>query len=249
MANCIFADMPRVLKKTSVLILTILEVALIIGGVFVIRFLPFIGLNVPLGSILDLASTLFLLFTALPVFLVVFGDDIKSKTMQSAIGYGVSRTKLLIARFLEIILIMIVIMLILIAEMLVITLIFKVPMTGNQSFLNAVKDLGISALESACYIAIAMIAVFWTQSMALAQTLYLCLMFGVVDMLISMTSFIPFLSKHHIDLGKYTVSGLIDTARSGVSYAPVMWVVVVAAYIVLPLVISAAVFRRKELSL
>ncbi|MDO4804676.1 MAG: hypothetical protein Q4A32_07640 [Lachnospiraceae bacterium] len=96
MRNMIKADLRRILKKPS------LYVWLVIMGVF---FFLFSGYTDYTADTLDQEYKCLMLaapiIISIPVFLSVYGDEMKCGAMQCIIGRGTSRTKVLLGKYLE----------------------------------------------------------------------------------------------------------------------------------------------------
>ena len=106
MRNCIKADILRVQRKKGLIIMSIIIMLIIAIAGIVARTS---GDKGPDRFFLILSATLGFntLMLGIPVFNAVLGDDFKSKSMQTAIGHGLSRDKLILARLIEIIVIVI----------------------------------------------------------------------------------------------------------------------------------------------
>lgn len=247
MLNCITADLGRVLKKKSVIIWFVIEILLVIGGAVVIFFLNKAGFEMGFALTINLYFTMATVLIGIPVFLAVFKDDLQARAMQNAIGMGVSRDQVVLARFIEISIIYVISFVILA----IVTFAAGIPFSVKMSeYLAAYKDAGIVLLKLICYSAISMIVVFGTMNTSFAQTIFLMLNLGIVSSIIGTLSFIPFLAKHNIKLEYATIDGLIGLANdSSFAAAPLMWVVIIGAFLVLPLILTIMIFRRKELNL
>ncbi len=247
MLNCITTDMTRVLKRKSVIIWFVIELLLIVGGAVGVYFLNKYGFNFTYMDLVSILVTASSVIIGIPVFLAVFKDDLQSKAMQNTIGMGMRRDQLVWARFIETSIIYAILLVILLVVCYAVGIPFG--MTWGE-FLKLSGTVAEMLFKMICYTAISMIVVFGTLNTSFAQSLYLLLTLGVVEGIINAFSLLPFFIKHNINLSYLTINGVLGLARSKTfALAPLMWVVLVAAFVVLPIIITVMVFRKKELDL
>ena len=104
MRNVILTDIRRAQVKKSLIICMIIMVGIAVISSVGIRILPMFSDNPSqaYGSLLSGLSSFFgPLLIGIPIFSAIYTDDFKSRSMQIAIGRGVSRPKMMLARFLE----------------------------------------------------------------------------------------------------------------------------------------------------
>ena len=248
MRNCFVADLFRVQRKKAYLICISITFALmifasILAGTKVLRgdvsenYSLFVSLAVSFNSLL----------IGIPVFSAVLSDDFKSRSMQTAIGRGMSRTKLIITRFLEFILILF--------EAYVILTIFDFGL--GMIFDIDPHDIKVVAfqmwVESAfiiCCFAVAMIFVYLKQTGTVGLVVYILLACNALELAFTGLSQIKFFKDHDINLVDYTIDGMkssvLDTTNSTstrVSWALMMLV----CFIIIPLLLTTRIFKKKEL--
>lgn len=248
MRNCITADVLRVQKKKSFFIMIFFILA------FLVLFAVLSGLHLIKGNagenFLSMSGALFSfnsLFIGIPVFNSVFSDDFKSRSMQTSIGFGISRTKMLLARFFEVVII--------ISEAYVV---FTLIVIGVGKGLGAtwgnvgdsLENLWLTGLLNLCYMAIAMIFVYLSSNGTLGLVLYILLSLNAFTLILTAVDAIPFLKKHDIKLSKITVDGMFASAFTGdlEMGKKVMWgIMMIVCYLIFPLFISVQIFKKKEL--
>lgn len=251
MLNCIKADLLRVLKKKSFIIFTCIELALIVGMAALSRFLGNIDAqqNLGLGGFLSVYKVCMAVaqgfapyLVGAPVFSAIFSDDFKSRAMQAAIGHGLSRSRLVLCRFLEAVFVIAETFAVFCAAMAACGIVLKV---SQKDIKAVILDLCVEGLTVICCYAVAMIIVYSLQNAAFAMSVYIILIADTVSLvLMGLSSMVPFFRDRHIDLTKGWITKLIESARGG---RPELWAVLVGAYIVLPLALSMVIFRKKEL--
>ncbi len=247
MLNYISVDLVRVLKRKSVIIWFCIQVLMMVGGAVGKIFLDKAGFGIDIDSILSVTFSAATIVIGIPVFLAVFKDDLQSKTSQNSIGMGIRRDQIVKGRFIETSILYILIFAILLALAFAIGIPFGLTM---PRFLDIAKSTGDTVFHMICYTAISMIVVFGTMNTSFAQTCFLLLNLGIVESIIDAVNLIPFFVKHNINLSYLTINGLEGLAKSKTfAAAPLMWVVIIAAFIILPLIITVAIFNKKELDL
>jgi len=219
--------------------------AVVFLGVLAITFMRSSGLNA--DSVVDDAGTLFQLMPALLggyFFTSIFSDDLTSKNLITLVGYGTSRTKIIITKLLL---------------MLVFTFLSFAVLTGLH--LAAYALLGFAATGPAIgyvlafalqnllltigFTAVAAIVVYGTQRPTFAAVAYFMLAFNVVTMLIRAVS-----GLLDVDLSSRLISGTAGDIMmgllvpGGVSAAP--WIEF-AAYLALAIGAAIFVFKRREM--
>ena len=237
MFNYLIADMGRVLRKKSYIILTSFVLALF-AVTLIILLLKSPG-NVGLAS--SFLETIAVLFIGISVFAAVFTDDFKSKAMQSIIGLGTSRRRLVVSRYCEY-------LMILAQAFLVISLLSLILFiaTGQISVAATLfRELWKGYLFVALCVTVAMMFVYGSQNPTLGLVVFVILIANLLDFILAGISFIPFFADHNINLSLILPSNLLYQAID--NGKPVFFVFAIIGYIVLPLFISVKAFERKEL--
>ncbi|MBO6107931.1 MAG: hypothetical protein J6P16_00835 [Eubacterium sp.] len=248
MINSITADLIRVQKKKSFFIMVIIQCLLIVGLALFVMYFPTTGnrsnnFYIAVGAGAGLSS----LLIAIPVFLAVFSDDFRSHAMQTAIGFGLSRTKLIVARYLE--------ALVLIAECCIYINITELVMgmianVDMKTIGELCKDTWISLTPTMCYVAISMLIVYSMQSATFALVMYIIFNTGVISgILAGISAVIPFIRKNNIHLEWILPDQLINglALNPEYNYGYAIWGVVVIVFILIPVWLSTVIFKNKEL--
>lgn len=247
MINYIIADLKRICHKKSFL----MTVGMYAGLFLLMMFIYF---NPTFTAEMYVAKTksylgFFPLFLGLIIFLSVYYDDFKSKSMQIAIGYGISRYKVVISKFVEAIL------LLLISGLCFGILIFAVPLlTGLSLNGTLTADLIASVLaeilRAVGYISISAVPVFYTQNAVNGTIFYVLLSSKTVMLLLMMLLGQEFLVNMVGDLTQYLYTAQLYFIRGTFVETGVVklsLLVILAVYAVLPVGLSVFGFQKKEL--
>ena len=179
----------------------------------------------------------------------VFTDDFRAKTMQIAIGNGVSRRHVVLAKLLEMVILFLVDMLIITVLMILGGVIFMGLSFTARPIQQMLVSVFTSTLTAVLCADVAMILLFYTQKTGFAPLLYLVLYVDPVNLIFQM-----FFSTNEIflrlRLGDYTMTSLIGTINTqlglGASF-PLSKIILVLVYIVAVYVITCLVFDKQEL--
>ncbi len=248
MRNCLKADLLRVQrKKAYIIMITIVFVLVTVMAVIA-------GIGIIKGDKSDhfkLFESAMLSFNALmigiPVFSAILSDDFKSRSMQTAIGRGMSRRKLIFTRFLEFIIVVAEAFFILTLAVGLIGMIFGIKLSAIG---EVVGSMWLESVSMICYFSISMIFVYWRQNGTIGLVLYIILSLDALNLILVGLNQIPFIKHNDIDLVDYTVPGMREKIMDGslAAGSRVVWgVAVVFFYIIVPLFLTMRIFRRREL--
>ena len=258
MLRCIKADVFRTEKKVSTIITFSIAFAILIilGLVSMANIIPLeeaipqlSGRGEVYKLLMDIGVSFFPLMIGIPAYIGIFNDDFKSHSLQYSIGHGMSRSKIVISRFLEIVIILV--------EAFVIVSIIVAVMglmsdVDGKYICDALKSTWEYVPLTITMITASMVFVYLTQGGTVGMIIFILLSSGVVSTLIAMFQLIPFLSKSKLgfDLINLTIDGMysnvynseLDTGKR-VLYG----CIVVAVYVIIPIILSLRIFKRKEL--
>lgn len=245
MRNCIKADILRVQKKKSLIIMSIIITLIIVTAGLVARASAENG-SERFYLILSLALGFNTLMLGIPVFSAVLGDDFKSKSMQIAIGFGLSREKLILARLIEIVIIVIEAYIVFFIGILIFGLVGGVDMkTIGETITSCFDDI----LSIIGFTTVSMIFVYGTQNGVLGLVIYILLGASVFDIIISAASLLPFIRDTDINLADYVISGMSMKVIQASSFGSgALWLIAFLVFwIALPTFIAMQIFKNKEL--
>ena len=245
MKNMISADIERILRKKSFWIVFILPCIMALfyalisagerGGSFYYAVLETDHFS-PIGNMMF----------GLSIFLGVYADEFRSKSMQAMIGRGISRTKIVLVKFIDSVLLTVLIYGIFSLLLFVMALIFhggigalEAKAMYLQIALFGVKALGFST--------IATVFIFLTGNVPVAMIVNV-LLYISGSLLKSIAAFNDELMRVHPE--RYLFDGIIDRIYGdlilSLSPSP-LWLILAAAYICGAICLSVLIFRSKEL--
>ena len=161
MRNYIGADIRRVLHKQSFLWALGIFAALFVGMVF-IYFNPGFTADMYVAKITSFLS-FFPLVVGLFLFMPVYADDFKCKSMQVAIGYGIPRGRIILGKLLESAMLLLCIAAIM--SVLVVATPFVLGLAPNAQHLETLLVTILAEMFRALgYAAISTIPVFFSQN-------------------------------------------------------------------------------------
>lgn len=248
MKNSIIADFLRVQKKKSyILMLSVQCVCLILFAI--------IGLSVDVDTqgvdkfsfFVSAGLSLSPLMVGIPIFLGVYSDDFRSRAMQTAIGFGLSRDKLILVRFIEILL--------LLAEAYIAQSIVEIAtgyICGVDSSIiwELCGSFWQSAASTICCMAICMLFVYAMQSATFALVAYILFVLDILSLPIeTISNMVPFLSENNVHLSYMFPTQLVSklAVNEEYNYRWAIWILLLVVYIILPLFLTTRLFRKKEL--
>ena len=179
----------------------------------------------------------------------VFSDDFRAKTMQIAIGNGVSRRHVVLAKLLEMIFLFLL-------DLLVLTLLLilgGVVVMGLSFTAHPIRQMLVevfsSALTATLCADVTMILLFYTQKSGFAPILYLVLYVDPVNLILR--SFLEYNEVAlRLHLGDFTMTSLVGAINTqlglGASF-PAKQIILMVIYIVAVYAITCAVFNKREL--
>ena len=245
MFNSIKADLIRVLRKKSFIIMAAIQILLFIFMIFVTK----IGAekDVELSGLYEMfipvAVATIGIFNLVPIYLGVFKDNIKSNSLQTSIGYGISRTTIIFSKLIEVILLSAI--LLFVYSIIILAGAGILGVASKVAF-SLIKDMWLGLVENLIIVVVVMMFVFPIQSTTFGLIVYIILSLGIADAVLIGINMIPFIAKLKIDFTKYTISGLFNSATGK---EPIMWIPLLLIYVVLPLAITIFFFRKKELDI
>ena len=237
MLNFVKADMLRVLKKKSYIIMT--SLVFVIYAATLIVILAKSPEDAELVS--GLLATAAVLLIGIPAFIGVFNDDFNSKAMQTIIGFGTSRTRFVLSRYCEY-------LVILAQAFALISLLSFILFAASGHLADSgtiFSSLWKEYFITVFCVSISMIVVYGAQNTTFGLVVFIALAADLLNLALTALSFAPIFSKHNIDPSLILPSILINTAIN--EEKPILYLVAVLCYIVIPLILTVKLFEKKEL--
>lgn len=252
MRNVILTDIRRAQSKKSLIVCMIIMIGVAIISSIGLRVLPMFSDNPSqtYNTLLSGLSSFFgPLLIGIPIFGAIYTDDFKSRSMQIAIGRGVSRPKMMLARFLETLALVIEWHIIYTIVALICGLIDGA--TGSQ-MLDCIGSVWGISIKMMVFLSLSLLFVYGTQNPTTGLVFYIIFVANVLDLIFALVDMIPFLRDHNIELSKYfpgsACSNFLNAISEGDGLHIFTWGLgVFVGYIILPLIISIQIFKKKEL--
>lgn len=179
----------------------------------------------------------------------IFSDDFRAKTMQIAIGSGVSRRHVVLAKLLEMIFLVLLDMLVIVVLMLLSGIVVMGISFPARPILQMLVEAFSATLTATFVGAVTMILMFYTQKSGLASLLFLVLYFDPIAQVLNLLLQTNELYlRLHID--DYTLSSLVGTINTQLGLGsgfPAKQLIIMAVYIAAAYFITCLVFQKREL--
>lgn len=237
MRNLLRADLRRILKRVSIYIWLFL--------IFVVFFLSALSKDYTadiIGMEQGVTSLLGPIMVSIPVFLGVYGREIQAGSMQCVIGRGMSRTKLILTKYLECVLMCLFFFFFIWLAFFLRNNVGDAGLTANQNKMLTIFVL-FAFIKTCGYFAFTTFFFFIAWSVAPGIVALLVSAF-LMPMLFTMLD--GFLKT---DFSEFYFNGMIDNAYASIAAGDIGYTLILAIvlYIGGALLLTALVFRKKEI--
>ena len=245
MKDLIIADITRIFRKPSYCIAVI--VCICISLIWAIRTKMNVWNGFTFMSEQDTALDLCGYILGISIYLSVYADEFSSNSMQCLIGHGVSRFRLLLAKFIDCVIVTFVTFLVYTCFVLLLGLVLSAGMNASELKFICGMIL-IRAIKSLGYATFSMIVLYWTQNVGLATFTDVFLLF-TGSLLLSVFDVIPVIKFYR--LGNYFFEGILSNAYASLQLgqgSAWLWLTLAIVRIcVFSIFVSFLLFRKKEL--
>jgi ABC-type transport system involved in multi-copper enzyme maturation permease subunit len=181
------------------------------------------------------------LFIVFPTFYAVFAHELSSKSMQTVLGHGITRNKLIIAKLLDAAILLLCLYLIIIAAALIVINTESAIVLSPQQQASLIIYIILRWLRHFGYIVFSAMIMYISGSTVLG--IIACIAFAAIFKLVF--NIVEFFSS--LSLYDYTFDGLLDWAYTKVEVGAAPWELLPAiCYLLAALLITTYFFRRKE---
>lgn len=242
MLNYIIADFKRIFVRVSRIVATVIIIALMIWVSYLTRESGGLGFLNVLKQIL----------TYLPVplgvieLLAIFSDDFKAKSMQIAIGCGLGRNRVILSKWIQFVIFSVMDWVCAVGLTIICANLF-----GNKVPAVVIGEIAVitihNILKNVTVCAYVGITVFLLQSITAPMILFIILSTGFVESIVKIASMNPKVATLHLE--SRTPLGMVNYAQAHVTMGmfPVFTYICIALYIALGLVLTMALFKKREL--
>ena len=247
MTNYLSADLHRVLHKQSFLG-SVGAFSVLFAVLVFIYFNPSFTAEIYVAKVTSFLS-FFPLVIGVFVFLSVYADDFKCRSMQFAIGFGMPRSRIILAKLLESAL------LLLGAAVAVGVLVLCAPAVlglapDARQTLSLALTVAAEMLRALGYLALSAVPVFLSQDAAGGVIAYVLLASKSVYIILSLVLGQEVFTATFGDLTQYLYTAQLYMAKAdligGRAFA-LPFAAALLLYIILPAAVSVAGFRKQEL--
>ena len=237
MRNLLRADLRRILKRVSIYVWLFL--------IFVVFFLSALSMEYTADIInmeQGVTSLLGPLLVSIPVFLGVYGRELQAGSMQCVIGRGMSRTKLILTKYLECVLMCLFFFFFIWLAFFLRNNVGDAGLTANQNKMLTIFVLFVF-IKTCGYFAFTSFFFFIAWSVAPGIVALLVSAF-LMPLLITMLD--GFLKT---DFSEFYFNGMIDNAYASIAAGDFGYMLIpaIVLYIGGALLLTALVFRKKEI--
>ena len=181
------------------------------------------------------------LYIVFPTFYAVFAHELSSKSMQTVLGHGITRDKLIVTKLLDAAITLLFMYAVIIAVALFVINIESTIVLSPQQQVNLIIYIILRWLRHFGYIVFSAMIMYISGSTVLG--IIACIAFTVAFKLIF--NIVEFFSS--LSLYDYTFDGLLDWAYTGIEVGAAPWQLLPAlCYLLAALTITTYFFRRKE---
>ncbi|MBR4575467.1 MAG: ABC transporter permease [Lachnospiraceae bacterium] len=248
MKNLIKGDIMRIMRKKS---LWVAFIAALIVNVLMIMFYLFSmnnsSLNYVMGN-LDGMGDIGGMVIGIAVFLAVYNDDFKSMTIISIIGRGNSRLRIIIAKFINSVIITLILYAVFALQVLVMTKVIGMELLPDE---RVALCLGVfrGIYITIGYVTMAAIVIYATGNNAFSVFM-LVMFYLIIPNVLPFASNLPVVRNIHIE--RYDYCGLCSNGLSniilGMTFRGVMILILAfIIYVGASIAIICKVFNKKEL--
>lgn len=248
MLNYWKADAFRLLRAKSFWLMTLLSPAIYVVGIFMISGSGY-SADTHMSTIM-MVGVFAAIFSGLGIYNAVYSQDIKAGAMRVAIGRGTGRTQVVIAKFIESVVVTVLAGAVLYVIFRFVPLLFGVPANDTLNKVILVTVLQF-LLQTVMYTSLASIVSMARQESVTATVVYVLLAAGIVDQILGLLFKIEAVKAIVGNAGAYlpqTLSNSLGSSIVGMGGTVVVSsVVVYVCYVAVSLVLASWVFHKKEL--
>lgn len=238
MRRMIRADIRRILKKVMFYVIALIA--------YIIMFSVKTG-DTALDQVMLIKAAMELIgsvMLSIAVFIFVYGEEFKTGVIQAVIGRGLSRSKVVVAKYMDCLILLLIYLIPLLLIAYLKNSMSGLPISPKQS-MDVFWDFVFMYLRSAGYLAFGTLALFFTVSVAGGMVALIAVIMVVSDCLRALQSHLP------VHVYDFYFEGLIDKAQADFMIGKAPWPLIpaIGIYIIGVLFLTGKIFERKELDL
>ena len=239
MVNYIKADLYRILHKQSFFGVIGTYIALFVLLIFILFNPTFTGAMYisKIYTFLDF----FPLIIGLIVFVSLYVDDLKSNSIQIAIGYGLPRYKIILSKLLECFTLLIIISVCILFLVLITPILLDIKIDASQA-IDLIKTILLEVIKTMSYISMSQIIVYIAFNSIEGMIMYLLLSTQVVYIVLNILLQQRFIVELFGYLNRYLLTNELYNTPTLLRILGV-----ILFYIVLPVILSITIFQKRSI--
>lgn len=243
MINLIKADLYRYSKKKSLLVLLGLFSALLLFVYFQVNDKETTVMF--LTELIKMAPMLIGIY----LFSIIYGDDLRAKSSQSSIGFGYSRTSIIISKLISGIIMTCLIFVYVMINYTLMAFIFSLNINSDVRTMMG-HNFILSLILIISFFSLASVLAFLTQKSTLGIITYILLTSGFVNNILGLIFKLQIFKSIFKNITDYTVTNSINTisnllnTKQSLTLQPVITII---AFLVISTTISIIVYKNVEL--
>lgn len=239
MVNYIKADLYRILHKQSFFGVIGTYIALFVLLIFILFNPTFTGAMYisKIYTFLDF----FPLIIGLIIFVSLYVDDLKSNSIQIAIGYGLPRYKIILSKLLECFTLLIIISVCILFLVLITPILLDIKIDASQT-IDLIKTILLEVIKTMSYISMSQIIVYIAFNSIEGMIMYLLLSTQVIYIVLNILLQQRFIVELFGYLNRYL---LTDELYNTPTLLRILGVILF--YIVLPVILSITIFQKRSI--
>lgn len=176
----------------------------------------------------------------------VFSEDFKAKTMQVAIGIGIPRWRIVLSKFIELMVLVFVDLVVIALVALIAAPILQVAPNGEQ-VMEILGNLFSVWLGIIAYGTLCTILIFFTQGIGIATILYLALASGIVNSILEILFSLDAVKSFHLQ--RFTLTAIIKMFNARILLGTFSFpnFLGILLYTALAFTATLAIFSKREL--
>ncbi len=247
MLNYIHADIKRILTQKKFIKFGLILLLLFEALIFLMNTHNFTSSRYL--TIIAMSLEFMPLVIGIFIFSIVYLDDLHSKSIQTAIGFGFKRSQVIIVKSLNIIIISTLISVLIFGAMILTGYIYRLNLTA-QHLMTIFKMLSFANLKIFLFSSLASLVVYGVQKISSSITVFILLVTQTLYLFSSMLLNQNFIIDTLGNISKYLPSELLSSLNQSVLTGIKLQTYVIPGillYFALSFIGSTLLFRHKEL--
>lgn len=246
MLNYIHADIKRIISKKSFLIFILINIVLFEAIVFITSHGQFDA--IAYVNVISLVVAMMPIIIGIYIFSVVYMDDLRSKSIQSAIGFGFKRSEIILVKFINNIILTLITLVLMYAVIVLTGFGYKLDLNAKM-LMMMFKMLLSGGLNILLYSSIASLVVYGLQKTAMSMTVFILLITNTVYLILSLILEHDTVVNLIGNQTKFLPSMLLTSFSNGIISNHIESYVIIAIvfYLVFSFIFATLLFRHKEL--